>query len=193
MTTDRSGITNEQEAQINALLDGELDELATAELKAAASEDTALAQAIVDAWQLQRHLDSLQIEKAPPSLRRKLKRIPSEHKRQTKEKSFGLRPWLLAGGLASVSLVVVMVAMNGPVTGPVNQQNGVAVEATSDEQRAQQTAEELQLAFQYIDKVGLRLGKQINNVLSDEISTPVKDNFSRYMPYTGHSKKEKQV
>ena len=83
--------------------------------------------------------------------------------------------------------------MNGPATELVNLPNEVAVEATSDEQRAQQTAEELQLAFQYLDKVGLRLGKQINEVLSEEISTPVKNNFSRYMPFTGHFNKEKQA
>lgn len=193
MTPDKTGITGEQESQINALLDGELDELATAQLKAAASEDSALAQAIVDAWQLQGCLDTLQLEKAPPSLRRKLKRIPSEQKRQSQKRSFFIRPWVFAGGLASATLVFAMMVMIGPAPTPVNPQNGVAVEASSDEQRAQQAAEELQLAFQYLDKVGLRLGKQINEVLSDEISTPVKDNFSRYMPYTGHSKKEKQA
>jgi anti-sigma factor RsiW len=183
-----------REAEINALLDGELDQASATELKAAAAEDGALAQAIIDAWQLHKSVDELRMEKAPASLRGKLKRIPREQKAAARgERSFGLPRWAFAGALATIPLLALLLVMkttNGP---DATVEPQVAVETISEEQRRQQTQQDLEIAFYYLDKVGFRLGQQINEVLNEEISAPVKDNFSKYMPFTGQSKKEKQV
>jgi hypothetical protein len=53
MNEDRRPDMAEWEAQVNALLDGELDDQAAEALKAAALDDQALAGAIVEAYQLQ--------------------------------------------------------------------------------------------------------------------------------------------
>jgi len=68
------------EARINKLLDGELDENATAVLKREAGEDRQLARAIIEAYELQRGMDHLGIERAPASLRKKLRQIPRAEK-----------------------------------------------------------------------------------------------------------------
>ena len=47
------------ESKVNALLDGELDGASTDLLKQAASEDHALARAIIEAYQLQRGMDQI--------------------------------------------------------------------------------------------------------------------------------------
>jgi hypothetical protein len=60
----------EWEEQVNALLDGELNDVQAGALKAAAASDQALAQAIIEAYQLQQALNALPLERAPDSLRR---------------------------------------------------------------------------------------------------------------------------
>jgi anti-sigma factor RsiW len=183
-----------REAEINALLDGELDQASATELKAAAAEDGVLAQAIIDAWQLHKSVDELRMEKAPASLSRKLKRIPREQKAAAKsEWSLGLPRWALAGAMATVPLLALLLVMNTTINPDATEEPQVAVETISEEQRLQQTQRDLETAFYYLDKVGFRLGQQINEVLNEEIAAPVKDNFSRYMPFTGQSKKEKHV
>ena len=61
------------EAQVNDLLDGELSDAEAEELKSAAEQDQALARAIIEAYQLQRMLASIPQERAPASLRKKLR------------------------------------------------------------------------------------------------------------------------
>jgi ferric-dicitrate binding protein FerR (iron transport regulator) len=116
---DRAALAREDE--INALLDGALDEAAVKALKAAAAEDSELAQAIVAAWQLQQSMDQLHLEKAPPSLRRKLRRIPHQHPAAPHRRLLPLPRWVLACGLASVVLIAVAMMMSpppGPAVGP---------------------------------------------------------------------------
>ena len=68
------------EDQINALLDGELSSDDADLLKAEASDDRALARAIVEAYQLQQAMDAIDVERAPASLTRKLQAIPRKHR-----------------------------------------------------------------------------------------------------------------
>jgi anti-sigma factor RsiW len=189
---------SDREAQINALLDGELDAEATAELKAAAAEDSRLAQAIVEAWQLQKGMDDLRLEKAPARLTRALKRIPREQKAASRKAWLGVPRWAAATGLASVCAVALAMMMNlsGPAPGDapsVPQVVSGPDQLRGDELRAEQARQDLVIAFHYLDKAGFRVGKEIHEVLQGEIAAPVKDNLIKHIPYTEQSRKEKQA
>ena len=183
----------DHEAWINELLDGELDEAAAQALKAAAAEDSVLARAIVDAWQLQKGMDQIQLEKAPASLSRKLKRIPQQQRAALRGSAPGLSRWVMAAGLASLVVAVALTLMMDPARRDVAAPQPFATQAETDAARVAQTRRDLATAFFYLDKVGLRLGHQINEVLNDELSAPVKHNLIKHMPFTGASHKEKHV
>jgi len=161
------------EARINKLLDGELDENATAVLKREAGEDRQLARAIIEAYELQRGMDHLGIERAPASLRKKLRQIPRA------EKPF-LRPrrWVMATAMACVPLIAITVVLMQPP-----QPSQVDVE---------QARQDLALAFTYIDKVGYRTGDYMQRVLGAELRRGVTDNLSRHFPYTEQSHEEEK-
>ena len=178
------------EADINALLDGELDSDAMEALKAAAAKDSRLAQAIVEAWQLQHSMDRLQLEKAPASLSRKLKRIPREQ-RDSARKWLGVPRWAAAAGLASVAGLALAMMMT--TTGPVGPGTQPEVAVMVDAERAEKARQDLEIAFYYLDRAGFRVGEEIHDVLQDEIAAPVKDNLSKRIPYTEQSRKEKQA
>lgn len=150
------------EAQINALLDGELDEPGAQALKAAARNDQALARAIIEAYQLQQALAALPMERAPASLRRKLRRIPRERR----------EPWLgvllqprWAGGLALLAVIALLVTQLGP-------------RKPSDEDIAR-ARHELAVAFAYLDKVGERTGLEIEATVGNEMNEAVTDTMVR--------------
>ena len=200
MTGIDPGNPEDREIRINALLDGELDETSSAALKAAAEEDRLLARALVEAWQLQRSLDDLQMERAPASLRRKLDRIPSEHDKR--RPVFGVPLWALAGGLGVAAALAVglnllqrEVAPEGvhSVGLPPPGAEHALLAPEFDAARVEQTRRELKIAFHYLDKAGFRVGRQINEVLNDELSAPIKKNVSRIIPHSGQSPKEKNV
>ncbi len=193
MTGQGPATPKDWEIEINALLDGELDGASAMALKAAAAEDRVLALAIVAAWQLHKSLDQQRLERAPASLRRKLRRIPREQKTASGRLVFGLPRWVSAGGLAAVVLAAVVMLLNEPAGPTVTSSQATAHRSTSDAARQEQTRRELRIAFFYLDKAGLRLGQQIHQVLNDELSAPVKDELSKHMPYVGQSHKEKNV
>ena len=168
---DLNGALPEWESQINALLDGDLDEASTAALKLAASEDHHLAQAIIEAYELQRGMDSLGLERAPASLRRKLRQIPRSQK-----PSLFPRRWVMATTMALVPLLAVGIILMQP---------GQPSAAEVDKAR-----QDLALAFTYIDKVGNRTGDYLQNVLGAELRHGITDNISKHFPYTEQSLQE---
>ena len=174
------------EEAINELLDGALDDASADALKAAAEGDRELALAIVDAWRLQKSMDELALEKAPAGLRRKLRRIPREYRVTSPYRPMGLPGWALAGGMATMVLAAVAVMM---VTGPQPTASRRGVDAA----KVAQTRRELATAFHYLDKVGLRVGREIHEELNDELSAPIRDNLSKHLPWTGQTQKEKHV
>jgi len=178
------------EIEINALLDGELDEASARALEGAATEDRVLARAIVEAWQLHQSLDQQRPQRAPASLRRKLRRIPREQKEATGRLVFSMPRWLPAGGLAAIVLVAVAMLLNEPAGRTVISSQATASRSASDAARREQTRRELAIAFYYLDKAGLRLGQQIHQLMNDELSAPVRDELSRHMPYVGPAHKE---
>ncbi len=97
------------ESQVNALLDSELDESSTEALKQAAQEDHELARAIIEAFQLQRSMDTIGIERAPASLRRKLRGIPRNNRQ-----SLSPRRWIMATAMASIPLLAIGLVLMQP-------------------------------------------------------------------------------
>jgi len=177
MTRDKDDMTTELpewESQVNALLDGELDEASTEALKRAAAGDKQLARAIIEAYELQRDMDRLGLEQAPASLRRRLRRIPREHRA-----SWRLPRWALAAGaMAAVPLLVMAIQLMQP------QQPSAA--------EIEQARHDLAVAFAYIDKVGIRTGNYLENVLATELQHGVTDNITKHIPYIEPSQEEKK-
>ena len=163
----------EWESRVNDLLDGELDEAATEALKLAASEDQELARAIIEAYDLQRGMDQLGIEKAPASLRKKLRQIPRAQKPWLRP-----RRWVMATAMACVPLIAISVVLMQP-----SQPSAAEVD---------QARQDLALAFTYIDRVGYRTSDYLQNVLGAELRNGVTDNLSRHFPYTEQSHEEEK-
>jgi hypothetical protein len=183
MTGNKNGPANgkgmDWESQVNALLDGELEPADAEALKQAASEDHALAQTIISAYQLQRGLDQLGVEKAPASLRRSLRNIPREQKRLKSRPGRLTIPWPRMAAFAAVPLLVIGVVMLQP-----RQPSAAEVE---------QARQELSVAFSYLDRINSRASGRIVDVLGSELRSGVKDNISEHIPYTESSRKEERT
>jgi hypothetical protein len=130
--------------------------------------------------QIDHLLNQLEVEKAPASLTRKLKRIPREHREKKP-----LLPWLFPGPLpkwvmapafAAVPLIALTVVMMQP--------------KQPSEAEIQQARQDLAVAFAYLDKVGNRTGNQIHSVLGGELRHNVKDKLSEHIPFTEQSIQE---
>jgi anti-sigma factor RsiW len=155
------------EAQINALLDGELDAEQTQSLKAAASKDQALAQAIIAAYQLQQAMEAVPLQRAPDSLRRKLASIPAEQRRQGRPAWF--QPaWISA--LAAVPLFLIALSLTGP-------KQPLATEPTAAQ--ISQAQQELAVAFSYLEKVGRKTGLEIGTTVNKEMQQTINHNMIR--------------
>ena len=130
--------------------------------------------------QLDELMGQLSIEKAPPRLTRRLKRIPREHGGKPNRWSWlmpGTMPrWALAPAFAAVPLLVIAVVMMQP-----KQPSRLEIE---------QARQDVAMAFAYLDKVGFRTGSQIHAVLGGELRRGVKKPLSEHMPFTEQSRKE---
>ena len=162
----------EWESQVNALLDGELDESSTEALKRAAVEDRALARTIIEAYELQRDMDQIGLEQAPASLRKKLRRIPREQKALQRPQR-----WVWATAMAVVPILAIGITLMQP--------------RQPSEADVEQARQDLSVAFAYIDKVGSRTGGVLQSVLATELQQNVTDNISKHIPYTHSSQEEK--
>jgi hypothetical protein len=193
--------TGDQESAINALLDGELDEAAATQLKTRAAADSSLSQAIIEAWALQRALETLPLEKAPASLSRRLRTIPRQQARLSRRPWFGPPRWAIAAGLASVTLVAVAMMMNGPSgLGPglsPGPSQAIKQQASSvpvgDAARVAQARHDLAIAFHYLDKTGFRVARHMNEVLNREVAEPVRDELNHRLPFSGRNRKEENA
>lgn len=175
----------EWEAQVNALLDGELDDAQADALKAQAESDQALARAIIEAYQLQRLMSTLPVERAPDSLREKLRRIPAEQesialvenghrarvRKAAQQAEAGRRRWFAfdprwAMALAAVPLVVVIgMQFSGP-------------RAPSEAELAQ-ARQDLALAFSYLQKASEVTGREIEQSIGTGMRDPVTESTIR--------------
>jgi len=161
---------------INALMDGELSEPDADLLKAAATDDRQLARAIVEAYQLRQAMDSVKVERAPASLRKRLKAIPREQRRG---QSFQwLQPrWAMA--LAVIPLVIIAVSLMQPDR-----------PSPSEVAKARQ---ELAIAFAYLDKAAAITGREIESTVGQTMADAVTNSVDRAIQTQSADAKEKKA
>ncbi len=167
------------EGQINALLDGDLNEAQTEQLKAAAKQDKVLAQAIVDAYQLQQALEAIPLQRAPDSLRRKLASIPAEQGRKGRlaaRQSWFQPAWI--GALAAIPLAIIALSIFKPTEVEMTKPMAIeTAEPTAAEVREAQR--ELVVALTYLGKVGRKTGLEIGSAMHSEIQRTINENMIR--------------
>ena len=124
--------------------------------------------------------EQISVERAPASLRRRLRRIPIEEQqreswwRRLLATSPGAR-WALVPALA-VSLLVVGVVLVMP--------------RQPSEEDVMQARRDLAVAFSYIEEAGLATGQEIRSVLGTELRHSVKDNLTEHLHFTEQFRKE---
>jgi len=165
-----------REAQINALLDGELGESDADELKSAATDDRDLARKIVEAYQLQQLMDGLHVERAPASLRKRLISIPREQRTPTGFRFLQPR-WAMA--LAAVPLAIITLNLMQP-----------DVPSADEIATARQ---ELAIAFAYLDKAGEFTGREIESKVGNTMADAIAGSVIRNVKSQYESSKEKEA
>jgi len=178
------------EDRINALLDGELSTIDADLLKAVASDDRDLARAIVEAYQLQQAMDAVHVERAPDSLRKRLRAIPRKHRAAPLFKLFqprwavtlasranGFRPQLLA--LAVIPLVIIAVSLMRPDTPSAGE--------------IAQARQELAIAFAYLDKAGVMTGREIESTVGHTMANAMTESVNRAIKSQNLTSKEKEA
>ncbi len=164
------------EDRINALLDGELSSADAELLKAEATDDRNLARAIVEAYQLQQAMDEIHVEQAPASLRKRLRTIPREQRSTPVFKLFQPR-WVTA--FAVIPLVVIGVSLMRPDT------------PSADE--IAQARQDLAIAFAYLDKAGVMMGREIESTVGQTMANAVTGSVNRAIKSQNLTSKEKQA
>lgn len=164
------------EEQINALLDGDLSNEDAELLKAEASDDRELARAIIEAYQLQKVMDTIHVERAPNSLRKKLKAIPRQ---QRPAFAFNLlQPrWVMA--LAVVPLVMISVSLMQPDT-----------PSAAEIAKARQ---DLAIAFAYLDKAGQFTGREIESTIGNTMTEAIAGSVIKNIQTQNETSKENEV
>jgi len=164
------------EEQINALLDGELSTDDAELLKAEATDDRELARAIVEAYQLQKAMDQVHVERAPASLTKRLNAIPREHRSRPAFSLFQPR-WAMA--LAAIPLVVITVSLMRPDTPSASE--------------VAQARQELAIAFAYLDKAGAITGREIESTVGHTMANAVTGSVNKVIQSQNLTSKEKEV
>jgi len=164
------------EDRINALLDGELSAGDAELLKTEAGSNRELARAIVEAYQLQQVMDSIKVERAPDSLRQRLRAIPREH-RQALSFSWLQPRWAMA--LAVIPLVIFAVSLMQP-------------DRPSDREIAQ-ARQELAIAFAYLDKAAAITSREIETTVGQTMADAVTDSVDRAIKTQSSDAKEKKA
>jgi hypothetical protein len=124
--------------------------------------------------QLDRLFEQISIERAPASLRRRLRRIPGEEQpRESWWKRLLAPPpgprWALVPALAVTVLAVGVV---------------LVMPRQPSQEDVLLARQELAVAFSYIEQAGLATSREIQSVLDEGLRHPVKGNLSEHMPFT---------
>jgi anti-sigma factor RsiW len=160
----------EWEDQINALLDGDLDDAQAEQLKTAASSDQRLARAIIESYQLQQALAAIPQQRAPASLRRKLAGIPQQERRLARAASrWWWRPPQRMGTWATALVAIPMVVITLSQLGPKEP-------SAAEIAQAQQ---ELIVALSYLEKVSHKARQEIGDTVNREMQENVNENMTR--------------
>jgi hypothetical protein len=164
------------EQQINALLDGELSAMDAEALKLQAADDRVLARAIIEAYQLQKAMDVVRVERAPASLRKRLRAIPREN---SPGRAFtALQPrWVMAAAI--VPLVLVVASLMQPDT-----------PSAGEIEKARQ---DLAIAFAYLDRAGQFTGREIETTIGSTMSDAITGSVIRNIKSQYDKPKEKEA
>ena len=154
------------EAQINALLDGELDAAALAELEEAAESDPVLSRALRGARELQSMLGAMPRIAAPRRLSERLLAIASPSFAERLAGGFTWQAWLGAGGaLAGVAPAVLLIL-------PDSTGRPTATELERGRQ-------DLALALAYLERSRQLARTEVNAQLADALVDPVTRNTAQ--------------
>ena len=164
------------EDRINALLDSELSAIDVEALKAEATDDSELARAIIEAYQLQQTMNTVRVERAPASLRKRLKTVPREQ-RAGHGFSLFLPRWSMA--LAAIPLAIIVVNLMQPDT-----------PSAAEVAKARQ---ELAIAFAYLDKAGSITGREIESTVGQTMADALSGSVNRTIKFSNEHLKEKEV
>jgi len=164
------------EDRINALLDGELSADDAELLKAEASDNRELARAIVEAYQLQQVMDTIHVERAPDSLRKRLRSIPRQQ-RSTKKFSLLQPRWAMA--LAAIPLVLITVTLMRP--------------STPSEADVAKARQEMAIAFAYLDKAGVVTRREIESTVGHTLANAVTGSVNKAIQSQNLYSKEKEA
>jgi anti-sigma factor RsiW len=162
------------EDRINALMDGELSATDAELLKVQASDDQELARAIIEAYQLQQAMDAIRVERAPDSLRKRLRAIPREH-RPARVFSLLQPRWAMA--LAAIPLAIITISLMRPDT-----------PSAAEIAKARQ---EVAIAFAYLNKAGVITGREIESSVGQTMADAVTDSVNRAIKSQNLDSKEK--
>ena len=165
-----------REQQINALLDCELDQTDTDELKSAATDDRELARAIVEAYQLQQLMGDIKVERAPSSLGKRLRAIPREQRPAAGINLFKPR-WVAV--LAAVPLAIIAVSVMQPET-----PSGAEIA---------KARQELAIAFAYLDRAGQFTGREIESNVGHTMADAITGSVIRNIKSQYEPSKEKEA
>lgn len=174
----------EWENAINALMDGELDDREAEQLKAAATDDLALARAIIEAYQLQQALANIPRERAPASLRRKLADIPRQQAaiQGAGRRNTWLQPrWVAAFAVIPLAIMVTFIGIS---------LNGPKEPSPAEIAKAQQ---ELAVALAYLGKVSRKTSHEIGSTVSTEMEQAVNENMIRTLQDQMEFRKERKA
>jgi anti-sigma factor RsiW len=164
------------EDRINALIDGELSPSDAELLKAQASDDRELARAIIEAYQLQQAMDAIRVERAPDSLRKRLRAIPRTHRSGP---VFSLLQPRWAMALAAIPLVIITVSLMRPDTPSASE--------------IAQARQDMALAFAYLDKAGVITGHQIEETVGQTMADAVTDSVNQAIKSQTLNSQEKET
>ena len=164
------------EDRINALMDGDLSATDAELLKAQASDDHDLARAIIEAYQLQQAMDAIQVERAPDSLRKRLRAIPGEHRAPLFPNFFQPR-WAMA--LAAIPLMVITVSLMRPDTPSASE--------------IAQARQEMAIAFAYLDKAAVITGREIESAVGHTMANAVTGSVNKAIQSQNLNSKEKEA
>lgn len=164
------------EKQINALLDGELSDIDAEALKEQASDDKALARAIIEAYQLQKAMDMVRVERAPDSLRKRLRAIPRENKHSGVFTILQPR-WVMAAAVVPLVLIVASLMQSD----------------TPSAEEIEKARQDLAIAFAYLDKAGQFTGREIETTIGSTMSDAITGSVIRNIKSQYETSKEKEA
>jgi hypothetical protein len=142
-----------------------------------------LAQAIVEAYQLQQALEAIPLQRAPASLRRKLVNIPAEHgkkahptSRPTSRPGWFRPAWISAFAaipLAIIALILWEPSADRPTVPAAAGMNPPTAVELREAQR------ELAVVFTYLGKVGRKTSLEIGQTVNSEVQQTINENMIR--------------